>query len=151
MVPALSTVVRLRYYVRVGARSLGAGLILLSLFRVSDLSMDTLGALATTGLSVSGLIALALSALAPAVTGLLIIWLSPRIARWLVPIPRARCPQCDYSLYGVTEMKCPECGLPLEAALMPRGAKTYGVGESSGQARLAGERGADRPSRAPQG
>lgn len=122
MVPALSTVVRLRYYVRVGARCLGAGMILLSLFRMSDLSMDALASLATGRISLQNLMALAFSALSPAVTGLLIIWLSPKIARWLVPIPRARCPQCDYSLYGVTEPKCPECGLPLEASLMPRAA-----------------------------
>ncbi len=27
----------------------------------------------------------------------------------------ARCPQCDYLLAGLTELRCPECGRPFDA------------------------------------
>ncbi len=33
--------------------------------------------------------------------------------RWLVPVPRPRCPGCGYDLSEPTGDKCPECGLPL--------------------------------------
>ena len=59
-----------------------------------------------------------------AVPGLLLIWLGPRIVRWLTPIPKPRCPECGYWIRKGASPKCPECGAPLPHALVERGEET---------------------------
>lgn len=44
------------------------------------------------------------------------LWLSPKIARALVPVQaRPACPACGFDLTGLTEPLCPECGMALES------------------------------------
>jgi hypothetical protein len=33
------------------------------------------------------------------------------VARWLVPMPRAGCPECGYAMTTGPGARCPECGL----------------------------------------
>lgn len=37
-------------------------------------------------------------------------WLESRLVRWIVPLGKAECPQCGYSLTKLTTSRCPECG-----------------------------------------
>ena len=48
-----------------------------------------------------------------------LLWfMEPRLSRLLVPIPKNRCPQCNYRLEQLTRPQCPECGLPLPPQLI---------------------------------
>jgi hypothetical protein len=38
-----------------------------------------------------------------------LIW-ERQVLRWLVPLPRAECPQCGYAIKQLTTKRCPECG-----------------------------------------
>jgi hypothetical protein len=42
-----------------------------------------------------------------------------RIAIWMVPIPRPRCPGCQYDLSSSNAGACPECGLDLSSLQSP--------------------------------
>lgn len=55
------------------------------------------------------------------VPGLLLIWLGPRIVRWLTPLPKPRCPECGYWIKRGGAAQCPECGSPLPRVLVERG------------------------------
>jgi len=47
------------------------------------------------------------------------LWfMEPRLSRLLVPIPKNRCPQCNYRLEQLTRPACPECGLALPPQLI---------------------------------
>ncbi|MEM0983151.1 MAG: hypothetical protein AAGI17_04275 [Planctomycetota bacterium] len=44
---------------------------------------------------------------------------APLVARWFVPAnPKIRCPACNYRIEGLTEPRCPECGVPLPPEFM---------------------------------
>ena len=45
--------------------------------------------------------------------GALISIFHVKLARWLVPVPKAICPRCSYALRNLAEPRCPECGTKL--------------------------------------
>ncbi len=64
------------------------------------------------------IVGMGLQVLVPLGLAATLIWFERRIVRWLVPIPTHRCPRCDYSLIGVHDPRCPECGLPLDEGVI---------------------------------
>lgn len=52
------------------------------------------------------------------IPGLLLILIDAPLSRRLVPMPKARCPRCNYDVATLTEPLCPECGLELPDALL---------------------------------
>ena len=60
-----------------------------------------------------GRIAFSAACLLPAIV---VLVFQDRLTRWLVPLPRAECPKCGYSMTQAHEGRCPECGLVIEPA-----------------------------------
>jgi hypothetical protein len=44
------------------------------------------------------------------VPGVVVMILSRRIVRWVIPVPPHECPKCNYQLKHLTSTNCPECG-----------------------------------------
>jgi len=47
-------------------------------------------------------------------------WLASSNRRGALPAMGLTCPTCDYSLTGLTEQRCPECGAPFDVATFIR-------------------------------
>lgn len=121
MVPSPATIMRLRYFVRVGVRVAGASLVLWTLLNLMGLLTSTVWTFLNSRVDVASLAFSLLGAVGPAVVGGMLIFAAHKLARWLVPAPQHRCPECDYSLLGVTEGFCPECGLVLGEEVVEAG------------------------------
>lgn len=127
---------RLRYFVRVGVRLAGAALIAAALLSVVSLVLQAASQTVTGGgMQPAYLAGALLSALSPGVAGLLLIVFAGKVARWVAPAPSHRCPECDYSLLGVTEGFCPECGVVLGEEFVEAGRRI-----TAGRPRGAGDR-----------
>lgn len=48
-----------------------------------------------------------------AAIGVLLLAAQRPLVRWFVPVPRRRCPRCNYTPDGLRDPRCPECGLDL--------------------------------------
>ncbi len=122
MVPSPATIMRLRYFVRVGVRIAGAVLVAFSMVLAAGVLLGFVSQFVSgQGIRLGFVLAGLLTVLGPGMVGLLLVALAPKVARWLVPIPTYRCPQCDYPLAGVTEGFCPECGLVLGEEVVEAG------------------------------
>jgi len=53
--------------------------------------------------------------------GVALLMFHDRLARWIAPLPRPRCPECGYWIRKGASPKCPECGTALPKALVERG------------------------------
>jgi hypothetical protein len=106
---------QIRYWLRVVIRIIALGLFVHAAIRLLGWIE---GAMYTDWASLGSL---------NAIVWLLLLWLpypaaavsllilERRLALWLVPpIPRHRCPACDYDTRYATGGRCPECGLQLE-------------------------------------
>lgn len=51
--------------------------------------------------------------------GVVLLVYARRIAIWIVPVPRPRCPGCQYDLKASAAAICPECGLDLSSLQSP--------------------------------
>ena len=124
MVPDAGTIARRRHLMRTALR--GVALLLLVMFvapavvtavafTVSFAGVDNIGR-AVMGRAIEGVAFLLVG------VGLLVF--ERRLVVWLVPMPRSRCPQCEYFLVSLVEPRCPECGLPLTAEFLDGAART---------------------------
>lgn len=52
----------------------------------------------------------------PIALAVILLVLERSLCRWLVPMPKVRCPGCEYTLDGSPAGRCPECGLILDPA-----------------------------------
>lgn len=117
MIPNPAEVVRRRWTVVAVVRLLAAlmclwGVVPLALWLVEGISDGDLWEVSYYG----GQIALSAMLLLPGLVGVLA---SGLIARLVVPArTRVDCPRCRYALEGLTEARCPECGLPLPREFM---------------------------------
>jgi uncharacterized paraquat-inducible protein A len=55
------------------------------------------------------------------VPAVVLLMFHDRMARWIAPLPRPRCPECGYWIRAGASPKCPECGSALPKALVERG------------------------------
>lgn len=121
MVPTPAEVARTRYYLRVAMRSIGCLLVVYALWEAASAFTTVLrGALLGEIVELVGFVVRLVMGVAPSVSaGIALIVLAARLARWLAPLPSARCPQCDYPLVGVVDGRCPECGLVMTPGQPP--------------------------------
>lgn len=117
MVPSLHAVLKLRYAARILLRVLAVVLIVLAVARGLEQALSLLNqqvGLLSQGLgldSSSITLAVVLSIVLEASSGLLLLWFEKPLIRWLLPLPRAVCPACDYRVPALDRGTCPECGL----------------------------------------
>lgn len=118
VVPDPSTIAKRRHLLRTGVRAFALVLIVHSLLGANDVLAEYLTTepdyapytgwdLVVREVLVHG-VPIALAAI------LLVIERS--LCRWLVPMPKVRCPGCEYTLDGTPPGRCPECGLMLDPA-----------------------------------
>ncbi|GAB5497364.1 MAG: hypothetical protein Phyf2KO_24440 [Phycisphaerales bacterium] len=51
--------------------------------------------------------------------GVVLLVYARRVAIWVVPVPKPRCPGCQYDLKASAAAICPECGLDLSSLQSP--------------------------------
>lgn len=121
MTPSPATVMRLRYFVRVGCRVLGMICVLGGFLNLNHLAEVLLGAAqgAFGSLGVGAILAALIPPMSLVGPGLMVFFFAHRLSKWLVPMPANRCPYCDYPLGAVEDDRCPECGLVLGRVAAP--------------------------------
>jgi len=71
------------------------------------------------------------------VPGLILLFIHGWIARRLVPLPKAECPECRHSLRGLSGARCPECGIELPKALVKK--RAFDDSNQSNESNESGE------------
>ncbi len=118
VVPDPSTIAKRRHLLRTGVRIVAALLIGHALFGAND----TLTEYLTTEpdyISYTGwdsVVRATLTHGVPIALAVILLVIERSLCRWLVPMPKVRCPGCEYTLDGTPPGRCPECGLQLDPA-----------------------------------
>jgi hypothetical protein len=113
MAPRTSTVLRVRWVLRVFLRLAAAGLVILFLWRIAN------HAGVYWGSDLSNFLQFGLyRSLAPLGAAGALLLLDIVALRWLIPAGRWQCPRCGYDLENVSKPKCPECGQRLSSEVL---------------------------------
>ncbi len=124
MVPDAATIARRRHLMRTVLR--GIALLLLVLFLAPAVVTGIAIAASFAGVDLIGraIIDRAIAGVGFLLVGVGLLIFEKRLVAWLVPMPRSRCPQCEYFLVSLVEPRCPECGLPLTAEFLDEAGRT---------------------------
>lgn len=112
MIPTLASVVTARYICRVLLRVLAVVFALIGgwLSLRTGLELITGFAMLIPDSLMLGLFVLLGPILSFAAAAALLFFERP-IIRWLLPLPRVVCPECNFRVASLTRGQCPECGL----------------------------------------
>lgn len=118
VVPDPSTIAKRRHLLRTGVRAFALVLIVHSLLGANDVLAEYL----TTEpdyaqyLGWDLIVREVLIHGVPIALAAILLVIERPLCRWLVPMPKVRCPGCEYTLDGTPPGRCPECGLQLDPA-----------------------------------
>lgn len=125
MEPPIEIVLRRRHMVRCIVRGLSAALVILSIMPMLVQVLDNIpygwqSMLDRPFYAFRYPFPWSATLLAAAIA---IFLLDQRLARWIVPMPEAKCPNCSYPLHKLTQPLCPECGCAVPASFISKKAK----------------------------
>lgn len=119
MIPDLASIMRKRYRMQRNLRFFAVLLFALSVIFAGFGAIELVGSLLSNGMP--GFSVWYLCNAVPFLAGGLFLGMgSPRLVRWMLPLPKSGCPRCGYRLIALVEPRCPECGLDLPREFIER-------------------------------